>query len=449
MKFNKFYINIFLRIIFIVLTCMLFVYLFSKEDYLFTTGFILFIIIVQTALLIKYVNKTNRELAEFLIHLQQGDTSVVFSKENIEKTFKGLRDSFEKINIDIKQVITEKKQKEHYLNYVIDNVKTGLIAFNESGNIEFINNQAKLFLNKKNGNILNIKSLNNKFIDILTNTNASESKIIKISINNDLLYLSFSSSEYKIGSKKIKLFTIHDVKQEIEANEIESWQKLTRVLTHEMMNSITPITSLAHSIKRYLKNEDGTISKLNVSNELISDIVENAELIENRSKGLLEFIDNYRTITKLPKPKFETFEISKFLKNCIQLFDNDLINKGIVIKLNVEPENLTLIADKGMIEQVIINLIKNSIDALSNTENPKIELNSFIVENQKIKIQIFDNGSGITPEELENIFVPFYTTKEEGSGIGLSLSRQIMNLHGGNISVKSIPNIETIFTLHL
>jgi len=428
---------------------MLFVYLFSKEDYLFTTGFILFIIIVQTALLIKYVNKTNRELAEFLIHLQQGDTSVVFSKENIEKTFKGLRDSFEKINIDIKQVITEKKQKEHYLNYVIDNVKTGLIAFNESGNIEFINNQAKLFLNKKNGNILNIKSLNNKFIDILTNTNASESKIIKISINNDLLYLSFSSSEYKIGSKKIKLFTIHDVKQEIEANEIESWQKLTRVLTHEMMNSITPITSLAHSIKRYLKNEDGTISKLNVSNELISDIVENAELIENRSKGLLEFIDNYRTITKLPKPKFETFEISKFLKNCIQLFDNDLINKGIVIKLNVEPENLTLIADKGMIEQVIINLIKNSIDALSNTENPKIELNSFIVENQKIKIQIFDNGSGITPEELENIFVPFYTTKEEGSGIGLSLSRQIMNLHGGNISVKSIPNIETIFTLHL
>lgn len=455
MKSNKFYINIFLRIIFIVLTCMLFVYLIYRDDYIFTTGFIVFLIITQTFSLIKYVNRTNRELAEFLIHLQQGDTSVVFSKENIEKTFKGLRDSFERINTDVKQVIKEKEQKEHYLNYVIDNVKTGLIAFNESGSIEFVNNQAKVFLNKKNYSLLNINNLDDELIDIFTNTKVSESKIIKKSINNDLYYLSFSSSEFKIGSRRFKLFTIHDVKQEIEANEIESWQKLTRVLTHEMMNSITPITSLAHAIKRYLKNDDKLKSQIEISNELISDIVENADIIENRGKGLLEFIDNYRTITKLPKPKLETLEISKILKNSVQLFDDDIINKDIKIKLSVIPENQTLFADKGMIEQVIINLIKNSIDALNSTANPEIELNSFIDENKKIKIQVIDNGSGITPEEIEDIFVPFYTTKENlpdgkagGSGIGLSLSRQIMHLHGGNISVKSAPGQETVFSLH-
>jgi len=447
MIFNKFYISIFLRIIFIVLTCILFVYLIQRDDYLFTSGFVAFLIIVQTALLIKYVNRTNRELAEFLIHLQQGDTSVVFTKENIEKTFKGLRDSFEKINVDVKKVIEEKEQKEHYLNYVIDNVKTGLIAFNESGNIEFANNQAKVFLNKKNYSLLNIHNLDDELIDIFTNTNPSESKIIKKTINNELYFLSFSSSEFKIGSKRFKLFSIHDVKQEIEANEIESWQKLTRVLTHEMMNSITPITSLAHAIKRYLKDEDGLKSQTEISNELISDIDENADIIENRGTGLLEFIDNYRTITKLPKPKFETLEICKFLKNCIQLFDNDIKYKNIKIKLNVIPENQTLLADKGMIEQVIINLIKNSIDALNIAVNPKIDLISFIDENKKVKIQVIDNGTGISLDALDNIFIPFFTTKEKGSGIGLSLSRQIMHLHGGIISVKSEPNVETTFTL--
>ncbi|OFX27302.1 MAG: hypothetical protein A2041_06250 [Bacteroidetes bacterium GWA2_31_9b] len=447
-SYNRFYVNIFLRIIFIVLTCILFVYLIQQNDFLFTAGFVAFLILFQTALLIKYVNRTNRELAEFLIHLQQGDTSVIFLKENIEKTFKGLRDSFEKINLDVKQVITEKEQKEHYLNYVIDNVKTGLIAFSESGNIEFINYQAKLFLNKEKGNLLNINSLENKFIDILTHTKTSESKIIKISINDDLLYLSFSSSEFKIGSKKIKLFTIHDVKKEIDANEIESWQKLTRVLTHEMMNSLTPITSLAYAIKRYLKDDLGLKNQTEISNELISDIVENAELIENRGKGLLEFIDNYRTITKLPKPKFETLDAQIYFKNIIQLFENELIKNNITIKLNVIPENQVLSADKGMLEQVIINLIKNSIDALIETPNPQIELNSFVDENHKNKIQIIDNGSGINPDVIENIFVPFFTTKVKGSGIGLSLSRQIMHLHGGSISMKSTPEKETVFSLH-
>ena len=422
-------------------------FLIGRDDYLFTSGFILFLILAQTTLLIKYVNRTNRELAEFLIHLQQGDTSVVFSKENIEKTFKGLRSSFEKINADVKQVITEKEQNEHYLNYVIDNIKTGLIAFDEFGNIEFVNNQAKIFLNRKNHSILNINNLDNEFIDVFTKTNVSESKIIKKSINDNLCFLAFSSSEFKIGSKKIRLFTIHDVKQELEANEIESWQKLTRVLTHEMMNSITPITSLAHAIKRYLKNDGGLLNQSEISNELLSDIVENADIIENRGKGLLEFIDNYRTITKLPKPKFEIVETSKFLKNIIQLFDNEILSKGIIINLNVIPENQTVFADKGMIEQVIINLIKNSIEAFAGITNPRIELNSFVDENQKIRIQVIDNGSGITPEVIENIFVPFFTTKEKGSGIGLSLSRQIMHLHGGNISVKSEPNVETVFTL--
>ncbi|MCK5028164.1 MAG: ATP-binding protein [Bacteroidales bacterium] len=443
MTYNKFYISIFSRIIIIVLTCFLFVYFIEKDDNMLTSVFIVFLGLVQIAYLIKYVNRTNRELAEFLTHLQQGDTSLLFNKENIEKTFKGLRNSFDKINTDVKQIKAEKEQKEHYLKYVIDNIKTGLLAFTESGDIEFVNNQAKTFLNKENLRLLNVNDLEDEFVKVLHKIKSSESTIIKKTINDNLYYLAFSSSEFKIDNKKVKLFTIHDVKQEIETNEIESWQKLTSVLTHEMMNSITPITSLAHAIKRYLKNNDKLLDQAEISNELISDIVENADIIENRGRGLLGFIDNYRTISKLPKPKFETFETGKFLHKVVQLFDNEIKEKKITVIINVKTKNLSLLADRGMIEQVIINLIKNSIEALNNISTPQIELNALIEKNQRIKIQIIDNGKGISKDVIDNVFIPFYTTKENGSGVGLPLSRQIMKLHKGSINIESEPNIQT------
>jgi len=448
MPYNKFHINIFLRIILIILSSFVFVFFVERDDSILTSIFIASTILIQTIVLIKYINRTNRDLAEFLIHLQQGDTSAAFRKENITKTFKELRGSFNKINTDFKKIKSEQIQKEHYLNYVIDNIKTGLIAFNDSGKVEFVNNQARIFLSKRYHPLLNINNLDSEFVRILNDTKPSESHILKKVINDELLYLTFSLSEFKIDHKTIRLFTIHNVKQEIETNEIESWQKITRVLTHEMMNSITPITSLAHAIIRYLKNDNKIINLQDINDELISDILINADIIENRSKGLLEFINNYRTITKLPKPKFEEIETKVLLEKAIQLFSKEIKEKEIDIEIYINPTNHIFLADKSMIEQVIINLIKNSIESLSNAKDPSIWINSYINERKKVKISVRDNGSGILDNDLENIFVPFFTTKEKGSGIGLSLSRQIMHLHNGNISVKSEANKETIFTLH-
>jgi len=445
MKFNRFYLSIFLRIILIVLSCALSVYFFNRDDNLLTSIFVVLLVFVQTIYLIKYVNRTNREVAEFLLYLQQGDTSSAFSNENITNTFKGLRGSFNKINTDFHKIRSEKTQKEHYLNYVINNVKTGLIAFNESENIEFINNQAKVFLNKTSHRLTNMNDLDSDFIKIIEETKLSDSNILKKIINNELFYLSFSLSEFKIDQKKIRLFAIHDVKSEIETNEIESWQKLTRVLTHEMMNSLTPITSLSHAIKKYLTKDEVLKDTQEVNNELILDIFLNADIIENRGKGLLEFIDNYRSITKLPKPKFEEIDVKPFLEKIIQLFDKELNEKKITV--NISTDNYKFKADKGMIEQVVINLIKNSIDASLKAINSLIKIHSSIDENQRTKITVIDNGIGISQDQMENIFIPFFTTKENGSGIGLSLSRQIMYLHGGYIKVKSEPNKETVFSL--
>lgn len=445
MKFNRFYLSVSFRVILIVLSCALSVYFFNRDDSVLTTIFVVFLVFIQTVYLIKYVNKTNKEIAEFLLYLQQGDTSSAFSNENITKTFKGLRTSFDKINTDFQKIRSEKIQKEHYLNYVINNVKIGLIAFNESDTVEFVNNQAKVFLNKSDRRLTNMNNLDPDFVKTLNSTKPSEPTILKKIIQDELFYLSFSLSEFKIDQNKIKLFAIHDVKREIESNEIESWQKLTRVLTHEMMNSLTPITSLSHAIKTYLTKDDVLKEYQEVNNELLSDIFLNADIIENRGKGLLEFIDNYRSITKLPQPKFEEIETKPFLENTIQLFDKELNEKKITLSIN--SDNYKFKADKGMIEQVVINLIRNSIDASVNTENPYIKLQLTTDESHRTKFTITDNGIGISHDQMENIFIPFFTTKENGSGIGLSLSRQIMYLHGGNINVKSIPNKETVFSL--
>jgi len=448
MPYNKFHINIFLRIILIILSSFLFVFFVERDDNILTSIFIALTILIQTIFLIKYINRTNRDLAEFLIHLQQGDTSAAFRKENITKTFKGLLGSFDKINTDFKKIKSEQIQKEHYLNYVIDNIKTGLIAFNDSGKVEFVNNQARIFLSMRYHPLLNINNLDSEFVRILNDTKTSESHILKKVINDELLYLTFSLSEFKIDRKTIRFFTIHNVKQEIETNEIESWQKITRVLTHEMMNSITPITSLAHAIIRYLKNDNKIINLQDINDELISDILINADIIENRGKGLLEFINNYRTITKLPKPKFEEIETKVILEKAIQLFIKEIKEKGIAIEINNKQSDHIFLADKSMVEQVLINLLKNAIESLTNTSKPVIKISSFKNAQNKTIITVQDNGEGISPEVLENIFTPFFTTKVDGSGIGLSLSRQIMHLHNGNISVKSEPNNGTIFTLY-
>jgi nitrogen fixation/metabolism regulation signal transduction histidine kinase len=442
MTYNKFYISIFLRIIIIVLTCFLFVYFIEKEDSLLTTVFVVFLVLVQIAYLIKYVNRTNRDLAEFLVHLQQGDTSVVFSKENIEKTFIGLSASFDKINTDLGSIRSEKVQQEQYLNFIIDNLKTGLVAFDESGNIEFINNQAKIFLNIISNRSRNISELEPECRNVFKETSISESKIIKKIINDDLYYLAFSPSKFKIKNKILTIFSIYDVKQEIESNEIESWQKLTSVLTHEMMNSLTPITSLSHAIKRYLIEDDKLINSQDINQELLTDVVENANIIENRSKGLLEFINNYRTITNLPKPKFETILLQDLLNKSILLFDKEISDKEIDVELNVASD-LSLLADKGMIEQVVINLIKNSIEAFDKINKPKITFNAFMDTKGRVKVAISDNGSGIDKEKMDNIFIPFFTTKENGTGVGLSLSRQIMRLHKGSINLYSEPGVQT------
>jgi nitrogen fixation/metabolism regulation signal transduction histidine kinase len=323
----------------------------------------------------------------------------------------------------------------------------GLISFNESGAIEFINKSAKQILGVSY--LKNVSALLDKHPALLkyfSSMEKSEQGMLKISVENKDVPLSVKTKILKINEVKIKLITFQNIKNELDAQELDSWRKLIRILRHEIMNSITPITTLTTAIKRIFYKEGDLVSLNDLKKENIEDAITSADVIEERSRGLIGFVEKFRSLTDLPQPKITNFKIGKVFENIRILFSKELNAKNVSLKIE-NVADLSLEADEQLIEQVLINLVKNSIEAI-NHQNGEILLKAFSEENSNICINVIDNGEGIKPEDIDKIFIPSYSKKENGSGIGLSISKQIMQLHNGNIGVKSSKPGFTMFELN-
>ena len=277
-----------------------------------------------------------------------------------------------------------------------------------------------------------------------------ENGLVKINLNNELIQLAVYATEFRQKQKNFKLVSLQNITGELAEKEMEAWQSLVRVLTHEMMNSVTPISSLASTVNNMLLDEstdDKSELKTELEPEVISDIGHALQTIQKRSVSLLNFMENYRSLTRISKPDFQQVPISELFDRVTQLMKTQLDDKKINFHTNIDPSSLELTADPGMIEQVLINLLLNAIHAVEQTEPPAIKLTAEMGGRGYILVKVSDNGSGISEDSLEEIFIPFYTTKKGGSGIGLSLSRQILRQHHASITVNSIPNKETVFIL--
>lgn len=411
---------------------------FQNEWYV-TTLVCSLITIVFLIEIIRYAEKYKRGLSEFLISIKSrdfisasGSFSATNSKDILTEAYKTIMNEFQNIRID-------KEIQFHYLKTIVEHIKIALLSFDEKGKIEFMNKTAKDLLNKPNiNNIHSIKNSDIILYNLIQKIKSGENELIKIKLNEDLMHLSVYATELKIQNKKIKLISLQNIKQELEYQELESWQKLIRVLTHEIMNSVTPISSLSSAINEILEDTKGQKLELyKISDDDFGDIVSSIKTIENRSKGLLKFVSSYKQLTRLPKPDFKEVDLVELVNHCHTLLKQKINEKQINFHFKNISESIIALADYDQIEQVVINLIINAIDAVSEQVNPEIKIEIFKNELNKHKIIVQDNGYGINSEEIDKIFIPFYTTKKEGSGIGLSLSRQIMRLHKGSIHVNS------------
>jgi two-component system, NtrC family, nitrogen regulation sensor histidine kinase NtrY len=404
--------------------------------------------ILSLVALIRFLEKYRRELSNFLMSLQQNDFTNTYPSTNNKKN--DLYHAFNVISSEFKKVRSQKESNFHFLQAIVEHTGVALICYSEESlKVKLMNEAAKSLFNKPY--LTSIKSLNtvsSELVSSLTAHTSRSKQLLKIKIENELLPISMIIKSLVLEGENYKLIAFHDIRHELEEKELESWQKLMRVLTHEIRNSTIPISTLSEVVLQlFLDGNNERKSKNEIDDHTIEDAVEGLATIQKRSKGLVKFINTYNQLNKLPEPEFKNVCLNEVLTTVENLMRPTAENQKVELEITYNPKDKKINIDAQLIEQVLINLIKNAIEALENTDKPIISIE---VSSTKYgsSITVHDNGPGIPEEAMDNIFTPFYTTKKDGSGIGLSLSRQIMKLHHGKISVKSITDSGTLFQLH-
>ncbi|UZR94656.1 sensor histidine kinase [Chondrinema litorale] len=407
------------------------------------------LIIYQIHNLYYYVENTNRKLTRFLEYIKYSDFASGFAADNrLGKSFRELNDAFNEVLEAFREARSEKEEHLQYLNTVVKHVGIGLISFDTDGKIELLNPAACRLLFISNILTLNeLADMHPELTEIIRDLVPGGSSLFR----NNEKQLAIQATEIRLRGKSFKLISLQNIQNELQQKELEAWQNLTSVLRHEIMNSIAPISSLVSTLNDIFEEElpenyqDQEFVEIN--NEIVDDIREALSTIDRRSKGLIKFINAYKEFTHIPKPKFKLVSVKDLIENIVQLLRNDLKQKQIQFDYHIDQPGIKVSIDPELIEMVLINLIKNAAQAVNGKENPTVQLISKVDENQHVTILVIDNGPGIIPEAIDQIFIPFYTTKKDGSGIGLSLSRQIMQLHKGSLTVHSNLNERTEFKL--
>lgn len=433
----------------LAVTLALVIYLARQDDLLITSIVLGAIAVFQVVELIHYLEETNRKLTHFFQSIRHSDFSTSFTGSIRGKTFENLNIEFNEVIQAFQKNRAEKMEQHNYLLTVVQHVSIGIIAFHGDGSVDIFNNAVKKLL--KINNLKNIQALDNikeGLAGKIIGLKAGEKILTKIIVDDEILQVFISATQLRLRGKELTIISLQDIHAELEEQEIESWQKLIRVLTHEIMNSITPISSLVSTVDDLLIDESDESLKLKeLDEEDLQSVREALTTIQHRSKGLLNFVDVYRNLTRIPKPNFRYFRLSDVMKRNARLLQPKLEKFSIDFHYQVVPDNIMVTADPDLIDQVIINLLVNAIDAVKDASNPAITVKAWVNKNSRVVIEITDNGHGIKPDILDKVFMPFYTSKKHGSGIGLSLARQIMHLHKGSITVRSRPDESTTFTL--
>jgi two-component system, NtrC family, nitrogen regulation sensor histidine kinase NtrY len=410
---------------------------FSRGDWFYALLF-LAVSTYQVKLLIEYLDRSNENIASFLDSIQFDDLSYSFKTESDDPAVKRLHQELNEAMLKLRNSRREKDSEFLFFKNIVMHVGIGLFVFKEDGNIEIFNSAARKLLKiNKAENLSDLKVVSETLVNVFEKLKTGGRELTRLKIGEELVQLSIYAIELTLRGENVKLISIQNIQSELEEKEMEAWQNLVRVLTHEIMNSVTPISSLAGIVEEELKPYVREDYNEPLSKEQLSDIHLSLQTISKRSDGLIHFVKEFRSLTSIPKPRPVQLNIRELLDELTILHKRDLSDRNIQLNISVYPEDLTISADKNMVEQVLINLLRNAIQSFEDQENKLIEIKAVVNEKSRPVISIRDNGTGIDPEAMEKIFIPFFTTKKTGSGIGLSLSRQIMRQHQGTLTVKS------------
>ncbi|WP_340154922.1 HAMP domain-containing sensor histidine kinase [uncultured Winogradskyella sp.] len=445
MSYKTYIFNLFFRILLIVGLILTFIYFIYNDKTAYSTiiGIATLYVLINTY---TFVKRRFVAMDDFFEAVKYRDFSRWFPEDRGPKDIRFLYTGFNEINRTIKEINSQNQAQYVYLQKILEMVDIGIIAYNlDSGDV--------LWSNDSFGEILDVPSFKNiRFVEnrkpelfnTIFETYHREPDSISIALQNESIKILISDTVFQVEEDAFKLIVIQNIDDTLNKNESESWKKLLSVMTHEIMNSITPISSLADTLQ---KNLQLAIEKPNETQLELEDLNAGVKTIKNRSEGLLKFAKTYRSLSKVTHLNLQRVKIVDLFNNIQRLMEPSIKAKNIDIEFNITSPKLELDIDAHLIEQVLINLILNAVDACKTKDNAVIKVLATQNPNRDIVIKVFDNGSGIPKDILENIFVPFFTSKTTGSGIGLSLCKQIMLLHKGRIIVKSVEEEGSVFSL--
>lgn len=441
---KRYFVTIVLNVLLIIIITIASTLSIALNIYKFVGYGMFIIVIILMYRLIKFIGKTNKKIIYFFDSVQNNDHTLYYPEKTKDYAFRQLNKGLNRINKLIQEVKLKNQEQEQYLAAILEHIDTGIVIMNKNGAITQANTKAKELLNYKTlTNIVQLKKVDTKLYDTFLELKENSKKLVKINNYDNSSQLSLRATIFSGIKKQLILVSVNDIRSELDEKEIESWIKIIRVMTHEIMNSIAPITSLSETLMGYYSNRD------EITEDKIDNTIKGLKIIKDRGVGLIDFVDSYRKLTKIPPPTLKDVNVAGLINRVMLLMELENGFERIEFKSKIYTDNLSIYVDENQITQVLINLIKNAIQALNDTNNPKISIIAQRLINNKTEISVIDNGYGVSQDLMEHIFVPFFTTKDNGGGIGLSLSKQIMRNHKGSIEVYSQPKEFTKFSLLL
>ncbi|MBC8769661.1 histidine kinase [Arenibacter sp. BSSL-BM3] len=444
---KNFYFQTIGRVIFITATSLMLAFLLARENYVF--GILTLIALVfQAYYLIRYVNETNRKIAYFFDAIKNEDFTLRFPEKLTLKSLEELNHSLNMLNEMIQKIHLKNQTQERFYQEILKQADIGILAINGKGHILFANPRIEQMLNYTPLNhIKQLTQVDEDLYQLFSELNPFERRMLQLTNEREKIDLAIKSSSFNMDGQELLLVVIQDIHQELDEKETESWTRLIRVLTHEIMNSITPITSISDSILKYNTITDKNLEDETVYQKRLENTIKGLEVIKDQGTNLMSFVQSYRSFLNVPMPDKKIVRVPNLLEKVILLVGQDKEFSNTSIEMRMQTQDLELFIDEKQITQVLINLCRNALQSLKQQKDSSIILMAGINKVGQKYIEVKDNGPGIPVELINEIFVPFFTTKNSGTGVGLSLSKQILRMHGGNLKVNSIPNKETSFLL--
>ena len=445
MTLKKFEWRILLRVLLLFAVLSVAAFVLVKGMYTYFV-FIVPVLIYQVIEFYRFQHKAHEELDQFVESVHYRDFSRYFDVKHAPLELQPLRQGFNEINTTFKVISKEKETQYQYLQKILELVDTGILSYElESGQVVWMNESLKKMLQLPY--LKTIQSLLKRDEGLykeIADLKPGDHKIATAHIDKSAYKVLLSATAFQTEGKKYKLIAFQNVNEALDETESKAWQKLLSVMTHEIMNSVAPISSLADTLKNRLKASMTELKNQSVS---VDDLEIGIDTIKRRSEGLLKFAETYRNLNKITTLNLKKVYVRDLFENLNQLMQPTLEQKNIEMEIILKDPDLMLEADTNLVEQVLINLVVNAIEAVKDKKSPRIILSAFLSSNRKTVVKVADNGTGMPEEIQDKIFIPFFSTKKNGSGIGLSLCKQIMMLHRGNIQVQSIEAEGTAFML--